>query len=161
LPEDADPRPMPRALRGSIYGHFLIGFGTTGPEVALLTVTASELAPGSKDGAKEAAYGPFWKMRQLQIAGKDFWRSESKDESPKGNRKIVYATSLSRFVLQFRIISSSQRVTQKLEQSIAGLTFFDPTKAAEIAGPGSRAYDPGALETPANNRIAGLSDGSI
>jgi hypothetical protein len=161
LPDDADPSPMPRALRASIFGHFLIGLGATGTQVAVLTVTAAESPLGSKDGARNAVYGPHLKMKELQIAGKDFWRSESKQESPKDTKKIVYATSLNGYVLQFRIISSSQQATEKLEKSIAGLTFFDPRKAQELAGLGSRPYDPGASAVPAINRIAGLSDGVI
>jgi hypothetical protein len=100
FPDDTDPSPMPRALRASIFGHFLIGLGTTGTKVAVLTVTAAELPLGSKDGAKESAIGPYLKMKELQIAGKDFWRSESKQESPNGTKKIVYATSLNGYVLQ-------------------------------------------------------------
>jgi hypothetical protein len=161
LPKDPDVAPMSRALRASIFGHFVFGLGSLGADVAVLTVTANPLTPESKDAAKEASAGVLLKPTQVEIGGKDFWRSESVKDSHNTNQTIVFATSLNGYVLQFRILVSTDKVKDELEQCIHGLAFFDPANAKEMAGAGSSPYNPGAPPPVTTYGIAGVSDGAI
>ncbi len=70
-------------------------------------------------------------------------------------RSVTFATSLDGYVLEFNIISFDAKLTAQLQHSIESMTFFDPARAKEIAGPESQA------RLHLLNRIENLNPGTI
>jgi hypothetical protein len=82
-------------------------------------------------------------------------------------RQIAYATALNGYILEFRIVSFDAKLTDDLQHRIEAVSFFDPAKAQEEAGPSSRAFNPLALRRdnpgvpPSSDRIGQLDTGTI
>jgi len=138
-------------------GHFLFGldsvnantFGTN-PRLTVLIVTANQSSSASPEEARKAAAGPKGQsVTQVEIGGKEFWKSEVQEKVPEGNmHTVLFATALTGYVLQFAIESFDGRLTNRMQHCIEAIRFFDPDKAREVAGPGSRAYSPATSALP-------------
>jgi len=163
LPQDADLRGLNISIKGATWGHFIVGFQSSQNGLSTFIVTAKQASTEPNAEAKKSAAGPkSLRIKEIQIGGQAFWRSDSLQKSSVGRMQtLTFATGIKGYVLQFEIVSFNARLTSELEQSIEGLTFFDPAKASEMAGTDSRAYPPVALQPPRSERIDRLSDGSI
>ncbi|HYL68682.1 MAG TPA: hypothetical protein VEX69_05925 [Candidatus Limnocylindria bacterium] len=82
---------------------------------------------------------------------------------------VKYAAALSGYILSFSIASFDGKFTDEIKHGIESVTFFDPSKAKEIAGADSRPYNPaiaapqsskGTVPAP-SGRIRDLSLGTI
>jgi hypothetical protein len=174
----------------------LFGLRSYSHGISVLLVTAIE-SKGSLDDVKKAASGRTWQStkpeirgkqiwksekgswdkkaasgstgqstKPVTIAGKQFWKSEWEQESPAGMERN-YATQLNGYVVVFTIASLGLKLAPELEQAVESLTFFDPAKAKEAAGPDSRPYNPSgsraetAVAFSPTKRIGNLSLGVI
>ena len=176
LPKDLDFRDFRPSFKEDSSRHLLFGlqslnanyFGTK-VKLTLLTVTAKQSSSASPEEARKAASGPKGlSVTRIEIGGKEFWKSEFQEKVPEGNmRSVGFATALNGYVLQFNIESFDGKRTDQLQHSIEAITFFDPVKAAEMAGPTSRRYSPAASQSansatvPSSNRIAQLNPGVV
>jgi hypothetical protein len=176
LPQDSALREFRISFKDD--GHFLFGLqsqkvstGFFGPsaKLAIFTVTAKQSGNTSPEEVRKAASGPKRKgTTKIEIGGREFWKSESQEKGAGGRlRSVAYATSFNGYVLQFNIESFDDKLTDKLQHSIESITFFDPAKAAEMAGSGSVAYDPpvprdgSEAAVPSSKRIGSLSPGLV
>jgi hypothetical protein len=57
-------------------------------------------------------------------------------------QSVAFATAVNGYILLFDIESFDGRLTKNLEHCVESITFFEPGRAAEVAGPGSRPYKP-------------------
>jgi uncharacterized protein len=55
-------------------------------------------------------------------------------------RETLIAAPLNDYVVQFQIESFDEKLANQLESCVRALTFFEPSRAEEMAGPGSRPY---------------------
>ena len=154
LPLPQDPALFELALpsKGDYYSLFGLKAQKRGRLTALM-VSATQTIGASSELARKAAGGAKeQKTRKTSIDGKEFWESESLEKSAAGKmREIAYVTAIDGYLLQFRILSFDPKLTEELQRCVETLQFFDPTKAAEVAGPNSRAYNPASVPvTPSN-----------
>lgn len=146
--------------------HTLFGFQSFSHGLSTFLVTSNQSA-GSTEDVKRAASGPKGQSaRQLLIAGKEFWKSESEEKTKAGKiRSVFYSTSLRGYVVTFSVVGFDLKLGHALEQDVESLTFFDPSKAKEVAGPDSRPYHPRGSEQRVtfspSKRISSLSLGDI
>lgn len=176
LPQDSALREFTLSLTGD--SHFLFGLqsqkvsaGFSGPKVklAVFAIIAKQSADSSPEQVRKAASGPKGKSTiQIEIGGKQFWKSESQEKGPSGkSRSVVFATALNGYILQFNIESFDDKLTDKLQHSVEATTFFDPGKAQEMAGSGSIAYNPtvpqggSGAAVPSSKRIGNLNPGVV
>jgi hypothetical protein len=176
LPQDSALREFSLSSKGD--NHFLFGLqsqkvsaGAWGPSVklAVFFVTAKQSGDTSPEEVRKAASGPKGKStKKIEIGGREFWRSESQEKGASGKlRSVAFVTAFNGYLLQFNIESSDDKLTDKLQHSIEAITFFDPVKAKEMAGPGSVAYNPTVLRNgsgaavPSSKRIGNLNPGVV
>ncbi len=96
------------------------------------------------------------KATHIGIAGRDFWKSEAEENGKAGKmHSINYAAPLGEYAVEFVIASFDSKLTGQLERSIESISFFDPSRAEEMAGPDSHLYD------PSGGHIAKLHDGIV
>ena len=149
--------------------HFLFGVQAQRNGLAVLTVTAK--AEGSvPDGARGAASGPkHLSTKRVEIGGREFWKGESQEKAAGGKmRGLGFATSNSGYVLQFDVVSFDAKLGDELQRSIESITFFDPSKAEEVAGPDCHPYNSAPQSSSASSapiltskRIGNLDLGTI
>jgi hypothetical protein len=140
LPLPQDPTLHKFALPPNFHSVFGLQAQTNG--VTTFAVFAKETNGASSKLARKAAAGPKEeRTKKIEIDGREFWRSESRQESRAGRmRTINYATAINGYLLSFQIVSFDEKLTDALQQCIESVKFFDPTKAPEMAGPNSRPY---------------------
>lgn len=126
--------------------HYLFGVKALTRGLTAMTVMANESEVASAHDACKVASGQKGQAaKKAEIGGRDFWKSESQENAAGGKlRNICFATELDGYVLQFNIMSFDAKVADELRKSVEAITFFDPAKAEEVAGPGSHAYNPAA-----------------
>lgn len=94
------------------------------------------------DAARKAVTRGFAKPpREVEIAGKKFWVAE--EELKKNGTTmwhVDYATPLDGSVLQIDIFSGDSKLAREIQRSVGEIKFFDPAKAAEMAGPDSKPF---------------------
>ena len=149
--------------------HFLFGIQAQRKGLTILTVTAK--AEGTvPDGARGAAAGPkHTAAKRVEIGGREFWKGESQEKTSGGKmRGVTFATSSKGFILEFVLLSFDPQLADELQHSIESVTFFEPAKAKEIAGPDSHPYSPApqssnanAAPIPTSKRIGNLDLGTI
>ncbi len=178
LPQDSALREFPPSFKRIGSYHILFGLqsqkvntGFFGPnaKLTIFTVMAKPSSSASPEEARKAASGAKGlRVKRIEIGGKDFWKSESQEKGQAGKmRSIAFATALNGYVLQFSIESFDEKLTDQLQHSIEAITFFDPVKAAEIAGPESRSYSPAGFQganaatVPSSTRIGQLNPGVV
>jgi len=145
LPQGAPLRELSIPSRDP-SSHFLFGVKALSHGLTAMTVMADKSDNASADEARKAASGPKGlSVKRIEIGGREFWKSESQEKGPGGKvRSVYFAAALNGYVLRFNIDSFDTKLTDELQHSIEGITFFDPSRAAEVAGPGSRVYIPAA-----------------
>jgi hypothetical protein len=151
------PTEPSQGLLFGVESDLIRGVFSPRPAVSAMEIRYKQAGDKSAEEARTFAEGPKkLKATQITIGGKEFWKSES-TENERGGRvhNLTYATSLGKYVLEFVVISFDAKLTGQLEHSIESVSFFDPTKAAEMAGMGSRLYD------PSGHHIAMLKKGVV
>ena len=126
-----------------ILAERVAGFGFADkPKLTTLVVVATQSKSDSAEEAQKAASGPKGHdVKQVEIGGRKFWESELQQKEPEGKMwDVTFATPVDGYVLQFHIASFDGKLTDQLEHCIEAISFFDPSKAEEMAGPNSRAY---------------------
>jgi hypothetical protein len=143
--------------------HFLYGAQVNLNGLTALTMTARPASNASREDARKAVAGPEGSNpKPITIGGKEFWKGASQKKSSAGKMQTVrYAAAINGYVLEIVLLSFDSELTKQLQQSIESITFFDPTKAAEIAGPSS-VLSPAAaaLQAPVSH-IGQLDPGGI
>lgn len=168
LPQDAALHALSIPSRDSSR-HFLFGLQAQRNGLTAFTITANQSGgTSSEDVRKTAAGAKGHSVKRIEIGGKEFWKSEAQDKSPAGKmRTLTYATAVDGYVLQFMLVSFDSKLTDELQHSIEGMTFFDPAKTDEIAGHDSRPYvaaasvNTSAAAVPSSKRIGNLSPGVV
>ena len=118
-----------------------------------MTVMADESASASTDEARKVVSGAKGRsVTRIEIGGREFWKSEStkKVDVAGKMRDASYATALNGYVLRFYIASFDAKLAGELKDSVEAITFFDPAKAEQVAGPTSRPYHPAAPHNAAD-----------
>ncbi len=142
--------------------HLLLAFHSPNKDLVDFTITAEEITGRADKVARNAAnLAGLSKPKEVEIGGKRFWTAETPlANSVGGLNTAVYTIQLHGYVLEFKIVSFSTDTTSELEQTVAQITFFDPSKLSEVAGPDSKPYTPGLSPFPAS-LIGKLSAGSV
>jgi hypothetical protein len=140
LPQDAPIRDFNPPSRDRSR-HQLFGLQSQSNGLTTLGIMAFELS-GTKDEAKNTVSIPHARnIRQIQIGGKQFWKSESLQKTTGGKmHSASYATAISGYTLRVFLISFDPKLAQDLERCIESITFFDPANANDEAGPDSHPY---------------------
>jgi hypothetical protein len=167
LPQNSGFRGFQLPSNGT--GHSLFGIQAQKNGLALFTIVATEMNGASTEQARKAASEPkSQKVIKTEIGGKEFWKGESQVKSSAGKMwNMTYVTAINGYLLKFLIVSFDAKVTEDLQHCIEAAQFFEPTKAQEVAGPNSRAYNPLASRypssqaAPSSNRIGQLSAGVV
>ncbi len=137
------------------------------PKLSIFMVTAKESKSATEEDAHNAAAGPTGRtVKELEIGGKKFWKSEFQKKEPEGKMwDVTFAAALNDYILQFQIESFDENLTKKLERCVEAVSFFEPSKAAEVAGPESHPYRPHGYRdvpiVPTDIRIGQLNPGAI
>jgi hypothetical protein len=175
LPTDPALRDFKLSFKKDDAHHFLFGLqaqkfssGRWGPPSSKLTaflVTATR-SDGSPDQASQVASGPKkQKTQEIELGGKKFWESDVEEKLPAGKvRSVIVVGLVNGYVLQFNIESFDGKLTDQFRRSIEGITFFDPAKVSEFAGPDSKpctAAVPTSDTPPPTSRIAQLNPGTV
>lgn len=120
--------------------------GAFSPRPALSVMEIMYKQAGNESGEAARAFvegSKKLKATNVAIGGRNFWKSESEENGKSGKmRSLTYAVSLGGYAIEFAVVSFDAKLTGQLERSIESIVFFDPTRAAELAGPGGRLYDP-------------------
>jgi hypothetical protein len=150
---------------------FLFGLTSNERGLSVFIVTAAQTAGASSEDARKAACGPKGESAtRIEVGGKEFWKSESHEKAAGGKmRTVKYAAALPGYVLSFSIASFDGKFTDEIERAIESVTFFDPSKAKEIAGADSHPENLGAATSQSgggklpvpSTRIRDLSTGTI
>lgn len=135
--------------------HSLFGLTAQRKGLTALTVDAIETKNATADAARDVASGPEKQsVKSIPIGGRQFWVSEYRKKGPGGKmQNLTYATTINGYVLRFVIVSFDAQLCDDLRRSIESITFFDPANAMEVAGPGSRPFDP----PPPSAKYTGIS----
>jgi hypothetical protein len=125
--------------------------------VSLMTIVYKRSERNSGEEAEKFVAGTKnISPTHLTIGGKDFWKNRFEDKAKPGKvHTVFYATALDNYAIEITIGSNDAELTTQLEQGVESMVFFDPPKAAEIAGPGCRLYD------PSGRHIARLNPGTV
>jgi hypothetical protein len=150
---------------------YLFGLKSNERGLSAFIVTAVQTAGANSIDARKAATGPKGESAtRIEVGGKEFWKSESQERNAGGKMQTLkYAAALSGYVLSFTIASFDGKFTDEIKRAIESVTFFDPSKAKEIAGADSVAFKPGAAPSQSDaggmpqpsGRIRDLSPGTI
>src|SRR5579872_1591188 len=148
VPQDAQFQDF--ALPAMGKSRSIFGLQTQRKGLTALTVSATESTGNPTDDAKKAAAGRKQaSVKKVEIGGKEFWKSESEDDSRAGTMKtLIYATSLNGYTLQFMVVSFDGKLAKELRQSIESITFVDPTQAKVLAGSNARLFPAKAKGVP-------------
>lgn len=143
--------------------HFLLGLKSHQSPLTGINIVARQTANPSADAIRDAIGREDSRTKKIKINGKEFWRSESKQETAFGKQEFIgYGVALDGYIVQFQIVSVNAELTDELERMVQSIIFFDPAKSHEIAGPDSRPYpiDTAAIES-ASSKIAELDAGTV
>jgi hypothetical protein len=166
LPQDADFRDLALPTKGS--SHSIFGLQTQRKGLTALIVSASQsTGDPAEEARKAAAGGKGASVKQVEIGGREFWKSESEDRKPPGTmHTAIYASTMRGFTLQFMVVSFDGKLSKELQHSIESLTFVDPAQAKALAGKDARLFPArpgGAVTLPAVSpeHIAQLNPGTV
>jgi hypothetical protein len=140
LPEDADLRPL--AEKGEAqepFRHTLFGANSIHKGYPVIAILADEIGKSGNADPKKAvlALGAH-DVDLVRVGGEEFSRGKWRAD---GIYRVAYAIALKGYVLYLCAFSFDKKVLDEFEGSIRQLTFFDPARAQEEAGPGSRPYE--------------------
>src|ERR1035441_3286291 len=140
LPQDAGFQDFVLPPLGN--SHSIFGVQTQRKGLTALKVSATKSSGNPTDDASKAAAGVKGaSVKRVEIGGKEFWKSESEDDSRAGTmHTLIYAIPMSGYTLQFIIVSFDGKLAKELRHSIESITFFDPTQAKVLAGSNARLF---------------------
>jgi hypothetical protein len=138
LPPDAGFRDFALPKLGNSQQIF--GVQTQRKGLTTLSVSATQSTGAPADEARKAAAGVKRASdKKVEIGGREFWKSESEDQSRAGTmHTLIYATAMSGYTLQFMCVSFDGQLTKELRHSIESITFVDPAQAKVLAGSNAR-----------------------
>ncbi len=146
LPQDAQLKLVSQnALPRNAFRHILFAANSTAKGYPFMMVGADEINSSNTD-PKKTLFGTQ-KIDVVQIAGKEFSRSRW-----KGNDniyRVMYGTTVNAYLLFITTFTYDAKVLDQFERNIQALTFFDPTKAQELAGPDGQLYEGPSLQPTA------------
>jgi hypothetical protein len=153
LPQDADFRDLALPSKGD--SHSIFGLQTQRKGLTALTVRATRGSSNPTDDVRKAAGGPKGaSVKKVEIASREFWKSESENESPAGTmHTLIYATAMSGYTLQFMVVSFDGKLAKELRRSIESMTFVDPAQAKVLAGNNARLF-PVKIEDASNTSVS-------
>jgi hypothetical protein len=129
--------------------HFLLSANSTQKGYPAIVFADEITSSGQAEPKKTIAALGAKDVDSIQIGGKEFSRGKWRAGDVY---QVANATVLSGYVLGISVFALDKKVLDEFERSIQELTFFDPAKAQEQAGPDSRPYDgPQLNPTPASN----------
>ncbi len=140
VPQDAEFRDFVLPATGN--SHSIFGLQAQRKGLTALTVSATESSGNPTDDARKAAAGvKRTSVKKIEIGGKEFWKSESDDDSRAGTmHMLIYAIAMSGYTLQFTVVSFDRKLANELRHSIESITFIDPTQARVLAGSNARCF---------------------
>lgn len=158
LPKDSPLRESTRSFKANNSLHILFGLqGATAspnafrvrPKMTIFIVTAMQSRSASAEEVRKAATGATGQSaREIEIGGREFWERESQTRAAEGKTwSVCFATAMEGYILQFVIESFDEKLMKQLEHSIEAISFFDPSRAEDMAGPDSQIFHPGALRS--------------
>ncbi len=137
LPQDAQLKlGSQNAPPRSAFRHILFAANSTTKGYPVLMIGADEINESDPDPEK-ALFGAQ-KVEAIHIAGKEFSRTKWKADNIY---RTIYATSINGYMLFITTFTYDAKVLDEFERNIQALTFFDPSKAQEFAGPDGRPYE--------------------
>jgi hypothetical protein len=138
LPQDAQLKPVSQnAPPRSAFRHILFAANSTAKGYPFVMVGADEINSSNAD-PKKTLFGTQ-KIDVVQIAGKEFSRSRWKGDD--NIYRVMYGTTVNAYMLFITTFTYDAKVLGEFERNIQALTFFDPTKAQEFAGPDAEPYE--------------------
>jgi len=148
VPQDVEFRDFALPAMGN--SHSIFGLQTQRKGLTALTVSATESTGNPTDDARKAATGVTRaSVKKIEIGGKEFWKSESEDDSRAGTmRTLIYATAVRGYTLQFMVVSFDGKLAKELRQSIESINFVDPAQAKVLAGSNARLFPAKAKGVP-------------
>src|ERR1017187_2532253 len=148
LPQDDDFRDFALPSKGN--SHSVFGLQTQRKGLTALTVSAAQVTGNPTYYARKAAAGGKGaSVKKVEIGGKEFWKSESEDDSRAGSmHTLIYAIPMSGYTLQFMVVSFDGKLAKELRHSIEAITFFDPAQAKVLAGSNARLFPATAEGVP-------------
>jgi hypothetical protein len=165
LPQDVDFRDLVLPRLGKSRSIF--GVQTQRNGLTTLRVGATQSIGNPTEEARKAATGVKggW-VKKIEIGGRQFWKSESKDRSRAGTmHTLIYATTMSGYTLQFMAVSFNGELAEELRHSFESITFVDPAQARAVAGDKARLFPvetEGTSNAPVSpTHIAQLSPGIV
>jgi hypothetical protein len=155
LPKDSPLRESTRSFKANNSLHILFGLqGVTAsstafrvrPKTTIFIVTARQSKNASAEEVSKAASGATGQSaKEIEIGGKTFWEMESQTKAPEGKTwSVCFATAIDGYILQFTIESFDDKLTKQLQHGVEAISFFDPSRAEDMAGPDSQIFYPGA-----------------
>ena len=150
--------------------HSLFAYKSANKGLTLLIASATQIFGAPDDEAQKAVFLPGSQGQKgaqaIGIGGRLFWKNEIEEKTFSGKlRRLRYATGLPGYVILFSVSSYSSGQTEDLRNCIEAVKFFNPARAAEIAGSDSRPYLPLAakrrLENAPQLDVAHLERGSF
>jgi hypothetical protein len=165
LPQDGDFRDLVLPSLGS--SHSIFGIQAQRNGLTALRVGATQSTGTPTDDARKAAAGPKKApVKKVEIGGREFWRSETKDESRAGvMHTLIYATVMNGYTVQFVVASFDGKLAKELEHNIESITFIDPAQVKVLAGSNARLFPVKTGNTSgapvAPTHIAQLSPGFV
>lgn len=140
LPQDVDFRDFVLPPLGK--SHSIFGVQTQRKGLTALRVSATQNVGDPSDEARKAAAGvKGGSVKKVEIAGREFWKSESEESSRAGTmHTLIYATTMSGYTLQFMVVSFDGKLAKELRHSVESITFVDPAQAKVLAGNNARLF---------------------
>jgi hypothetical protein len=145
LPQSAQLQLISKRGTGEPSRHFLFSANSTQKGYPAVVIFADEIASAGQADSKMTIVALGAKgVDTIQIGGKEFSRGRWR---AGGVYQVANATVLSGYVLGISVLTVDKKVLDEFERNIQELTFFDPAKAQEKAGPDSRPYDGPEVES--------------
>ncbi len=99
---------------------------------------------------------------RVVISGRPFWRGETEEKRKEGKVFITrYVSAFAGYLLEFDVISPDRKLADQLKHNVESATFFNPAKAAVMAGPSAHPYVPAARQNPVGSHLGQLSPGVV
>ena len=150
--------------------HSLFAYKSASKGLTLLMVSATQVFGSPDDEAQKAVFLSGMQGQKgsqaISVGGRLFWKNDLEEKTFSGKlRRMRYATGVSGYVIVFIVSSYNSGQAEELRNCIESVRFFDPVKAREIAGSGSRPYLPAVaqrrLDSAPQLDVARLESGSV
>jgi hypothetical protein len=139
LPQNVRSKPLVQSgPPGDAYRHFLFAAISTDKGYSAIVIGADEMS-GSRMADPKRTLMNFGaqKVDVVRIGGKEFSRGKWQADNIYS---IAYATPINGYMLFMFVCSYDQEVLREFQRKIQTITFLDPAKAKEYAGPDGQPY---------------------